>query len=116
MSGFFLMSYSPTVAVPSVGLMTVAIILVVNVGHDAMYGPQAAFLSEMFGPHVRYTGTSLTYQLSSVLSGGIAPLIATALLAAFGAKAVAAYVALMGLISTISAYLAPEPFRDEIAE
>ncbi len=62
-------------------LMAVAIILVVNVGHDLMYGPQAAFLSELFGPRVRYTGTSLTYQLSSVLSGGIAPLIATALLA-----------------------------------
>jgi MHS family shikimate/dehydroshikimate transporter-like MFS transporter len=100
----------------SPALIAVAIILVVNVGHDAMYGPQAAFLSELFGPQVRYTGTSLTYQLSSVLSGGIAPLIATALLAAFGANAVAAYLATMGLISTISAYLAPESFRREIAQ
>jgi MHS family shikimate/dehydroshikimate transporter-like MFS transporter len=100
----------------SPALIAVAIILVVNVGHDAMYGPQAAFLSELFGPRVRYTGTSLTYQLSSVLSGGIAPLIATALLAAFGANAVAAYLAIMGLISTVSAYLAPESFRREIAQ
>jgi MFS transporter, MHS family, shikimate and dehydroshikimate transport protein len=100
----------------SPALMAVAIILVINVGHDAMYGPQAAFLSELFGPRVRYTGTSLTYQLSSVLSGGIAPLIATALLAAFGANAVAAYLAIMGLISTVSAYLAPESFRREIAQ
>ena len=97
-------------------LMVAAIILSVNVGHDMMYGPQAAFLSELFGPRVRYTGTSLTYHLSSVLAGGIAPLIATALLAAFGANAVAAYVALMGLISTVSAYLAPESFRREIAQ
>ena len=97
-------------------LIAVAIILVVNVGHDLMYGPQAAFLSELFGPRVRYTGTSLTYQLSSVLSGGISPLIATALLAAFGITAVASYMAMMGLISTASAYLAPESFRLEITQ
>jgi MFS family permease len=51
------------------------------VGHAAMYGPQAAFLSELFGTRVRYTGASLGYQLAAPLSGGLAPLIATALLA-----------------------------------
>jgi len=42
------------------------------VGHAAMYGPQAAFLSELFGTRVRYTGASLGYQLSAPLSGSCA--------------------------------------------
>ena len=45
-----------------------------------MYGPQAAFLSELFGTRVRYSGASLGSQLSSVIAGGLSPFIATALL------------------------------------
>ena len=60
-------------------LIWLAITLAVNVGHDAMYGPQAAYFSELFGTRVRYTGASLSYQLTSVFAGGFAPLIATAL-------------------------------------
>ena len=78
-------------------LIWLAIILGVNLGHDAMYGPQAAFFSELFGTRVRYTGASLSYQLSSVFAGGFAPLIATGLLAKFGSSGVAAYVVVMGL-------------------
>ena len=48
--------------------------------HSAMYGPQAAFFSKLFGTRVRYSGApSLGYQLASPLAGGLAPLIATAL-------------------------------------
>lgn len=54
------------------------------IGHAAMYGPQAAFFSELFGTRVRYTGASLGYQVAAPLSGGLAPLIATALLAQSG--------------------------------
>ena len=53
-----------------------------NIAHDMMYGPQAAYFSELFGTRVRYSGASLGYQLASVLAGGLSPLIATALLAA----------------------------------
>jgi MFS family permease len=59
----------------------VAMILAMNIGHDMMYGPMAATLSELFGTRVRYSGASLTYQLTSVVSGGVAPFIATVLLA-----------------------------------
>jgi metabolite-proton symporter len=51
--------------------------------HGAMYGPQAAFFSELFGTKVRYSGASIGYQLASIAAGGLAPLIATALLAAY---------------------------------
>jgi metabolite-proton symporter len=50
------------------------------IGHAAMYGPQAAFFSELFGTRTRYTGASLGYQLAAPFAGGIAPLIASALL------------------------------------
>ena len=45
-----------------------------------MYGPQAAFFSELFGTKVRYSGVSIGYQLASILAGGLAPLIAVELL------------------------------------
>ena len=46
--------------------------------HGAMYGPQAAFFSELFGTRVRYSGASVGYQLASIVAGALAPLIATA--------------------------------------
>ena len=49
--------------------------------HAAMYAPQGAFFSELFGTRVRYSGASLGSQLSSVVAGGLSPFIATALMA-----------------------------------
>jgi hypothetical protein len=63
---------------------------------------------------VRYSGASLGYQLASVFAGGFAPLIATALLAAFGYPAVAIYMAFMALITIVTTYLASETFREDI--
>jgi MFS transporter, MHS family, shikimate and dehydroshikimate transport protein len=63
----------------STGLIWLAIGLGL-IGHAAMYGPQAAFFSELFGTRTRYTGASLGYQLASPFAGGLAPLIASALL------------------------------------
>jgi metabolite-proton symporter len=88
-----------------------AIVLGVAVGHNAMYGPQAAYFSELFGAGVRYSGASLAYQLASVAAGGLAPFIATALMAAWGATAVAAYMMLLAAITVLSAYAAPETHR-----
>ena len=94
--------------------IAVGVSLAVNVGHDAMYGPQGAYFSELFGTRVRYSGASLAYQLSSVFAGGLAPLIATALLAGAGIYAVAAYMMVMAAISSIAAYLAPETYRVDV--
>ena len=54
----------------------------------AMYGPLAAFTSELFATGSRYTGASLGYQLSTTLGGGFAPVIAAGLVAGAGAGAV----------------------------
>ena len=72
----------------STALVWVAIMLGL-IGHAAMYGPQAAFFSELFGTRTRYTGASLGYQLAAPFSGGLAPLIATALLDWSGGQTVA---------------------------
>ncbi len=97
-------------------LIWLAVVLGVNLGHDSMYGPQAAYFSELFGTRVRYSGASLGYQLASVLAGGLSPLIAVALLASYGYPAVAAYMAIMALITVISVLLTSETFQEDILE
>ena len=49
--------------------------------HDIQYGPQAALIAKSFTPRLRYSGASLGYQLASIIAGGPAPIIATALFA-----------------------------------
>jgi MHS family shikimate/dehydroshikimate transporter-like MFS transporter len=96
-------------------LVWLAIVLGVNVGHNAMYGPQAAFFSELFGTRVRYSGASLGYQLASVLAGGFSPLIAVALLSAYGTYVpIAIYMTALCLITIVSVVLATETFQSDV--
>jgi MFS family permease len=72
--------------------------------HDMQYGPQAAFIAEQFTPRMRYSGSSLGYQLASVIAGGPAPLIAAALFAAYHSGwAIAGYIAICAIISFAAA-------------
>jgi metabolite-proton symporter len=95
---------------PALVILAVVIGLI---GHSAMYGPQAAFFSELFGTRVRYSGASLGYQLASPLAGGLAPLIATALLGwSMGEPwPVALYLIGMAVITLVSVWLAEETHR-----
>jgi MFS transporter, MHS family, shikimate and dehydroshikimate transport protein len=95
------------------GFVPLALVLGLNVGHDMMYGPMAAFLSELFGARVRYSGASVAYQLASVF-GGLAPFIATLLLARYGSDAVAAFVAGCCAVTVAAAWLAPETHRSTL--
>ncbi len=67
-------------AMPSAVFIAIVLSLI---PHDMMYGPQAALIAESFTPRLRYSGSSLGYQFASVIAGGPAPLIATALFAAY---------------------------------
>ncbi|HEY2539890.1 MAG TPA: MFS transporter [Stellaceae bacterium] len=79
------------------------------VPHDLMYGPQAALIAESFTPRLRYSGSSIGYQLASVIAGGPAPLIATALLAATGSGyAIAGYIAFCAVVSIIATMMMPD--------
>jgi MFS family permease len=84
-------------------------IVVSLIPHDTQYGPQAALIAESFTPRLRYSGASLGYQLASLIAGGPAPLIATALFAAYGTGyAVAIYIAACSIVSLIAAALMPD--------
>jgi MHS family shikimate/dehydroshikimate transporter-like MFS transporter len=99
----------------SAALVWLALLLVFIFSHAPMYGPQAAFLSELFGTRVRYSGASLGAQLASVLAGGLSPFIATALLAAYGRTALALYVVGMALVTIVAVLVASETHRNEIS-
>jgi MHS family shikimate/dehydroshikimate transporter-like MFS transporter len=93
-----------------------AIVFGVNVVHDSMYGPQAAWFAELFDTRVRYSGSSLGYQIGAVLSGGFAPLIAAALLAAGGGSPwlIVAYFAVLAAITVAAALKARETRADRL--
>ena len=74
--------------------------------HDMQYAPQASLLADSFPPEVRYTASSLAYQLGSVLWAGPAALIATALLSATGNSfAIAAYIMLLAVVGFVATLL-----------
>ena len=84
--------------------------------HDIQYGPQAALIAEAFTPRLRYSGASLGYQLASVVAGGPAPLIATALFATYHTGyAIAIYIAACAVVSLVSAGLMPDYTGQDIS-
>ena len=68
-----------------------------------MYGPQAALIAESFTGRLRYSGSSLGYQLASIIAGGPAPLIATWLYGEFkNPYVIALYIAVCAIITLIA--------------
>jgi MFS family permease len=85
--------------------------------HGAMYGPQAAFFSELFGTRVRYSGASVGYQLASIMAGALAPLIATALLQAYKSSfPIAVYVLITCVITVVAIAFAKETRGADLEE
>ena len=93
-------------AIPAVVFIAIVASLI---PHDMMYGPQAALIAESFTPRLRYSGASLGYQLASVIAGGPAPLIATALFAAYhSGYAIAIYIAACAVVSVVATAFMPD--------
>ena len=88
----------------SPALVLLALLLALHLlGTRAMYAPQGAFFSELFGTSVRYSGASLGAQLSSVLAGGLSPIIAVRLLQlGYGRGALSLYLIGMAAITIVS--------------
>jgi MFS family permease len=98
------------------GLIFAAIVLSF-VPHDLMYGPQAALIAECFTPRLRYSGSSLGFHLSSVIAGGPAPLIATALFAAtHSGYAVAGYILFCAIVSISATAFLPDYTNRDISQ
>ena len=93
-------------AIPA--LVFIAIVLSL-IPHDMQYGPQAALIAESFTPRLRYSGSSLGYQLASIIAGGPAPIIAGLLFAQFhSGYAISAYIAACAVISLIASAMMPD--------
>ena len=93
-------------AIPSAVFIAIVISLI---PHDLQYGPQAALIAESFTPELRYSGSSLGYQLASIIAGGPAPIIATWLFATYHTGySVAIYIAACAVISLVAAALMPD--------
>jgi MFS transporter, MHS family, shikimate and dehydroshikimate transport protein len=98
----------------SVPLTWLAILVGVNLAHDLMYGPQAAWFCELFGTRVRYSGASVGAQLGAALGGGLAPLVASWSLATAGVAAPVAYLSALALVAFLSAWFAEETVSADI--
>ncbi|GAB3907964.1 MFS transporter [Microbispora bryophytorum] len=109
--GLWAFAFFPLIDTGNFALVTVA----VTVGlllHGAMYGPQAAFFSELFATRMRYSGVSIGYQLASIAAGGVAPLIAVALLDAYGSSVPISVYVVAAAILTVIAVIASRETRD----
>jgi MHS family shikimate/dehydroshikimate transporter-like MFS transporter len=94
--------------------ISLTIAVVMSLTHALMFGPQAAFLPELFGTKVRYSGASLGCQVSAAISGGFAPLIATALLTwENGTRSISLYLVGLAALTLLAVIASKETaFRD----
>jgi len=85
--------------------------------HAAMYGPQAAFIAEMFPTRIRYTGASMGYQLAGIFGGALAPIISVAMLDRYDTSVVVSvYVLVVLALTTVCVLLAPETSKIDLHE
>jgi metabolite-proton symporter len=95
-------AYVGLLATGATAAVALAVILAQPI-HDAQYGPQAALIAESFPPEVRYSGSSLGYQLASITAGGPAPIIATWLMHETGtAWSIAVYMSACAVVSLVA--------------
>ena len=99
-------------------LILLAIVVALNGGHAVLYAVQASLIPELFGTRLRYTGASIAYQLASPFAGGLAPMIATWLVAHCPDQywPLAAYVIVMALLSLVCVYWLAETSKKNISE
>ena len=82
-----------------------------------LYGPMGAFLPELYGTRLRYSGAAVSYNLGGVLGGALAPIIATQLLASTGASwAISVYILAMAVVTFVSVFLLSETYLTDLSE
>ncbi len=97
-------------------MIALAFILARAVVTAAMFGPQAAYFAELFPPQRRFAGFAFARELGSLLSGGPAPFVGTALVAAYGTWwPVACYAMFLSACTVIAIWIGPEAYQENIA-
>ena len=81
-----------------------------------MYGPQAAFFTELFSTEVRYSGATLGYQLGAIAGGAFAPTIAAKLWTDFDIFWVSVYIALASILTLLSVMSLTETYKTDLNE
>ena len=79
-----------------------------------MYGPQAAFFTELFSTEVRYSGATLGYQFGAILGGAFAPTIAALLWNDYGIIWVSVYIAFASFLTLMSVLFLTETFENDL--
>ena len=80
-----------------------------------MYGPQAAFFTELFTTEVRYSGANLGYQTGAILGGAFAPTIATMLWTDFDIFWVSVYIAFASFLTVLSVMALTETYDTDLS-
>jgi MFS family permease len=115
-TGLFGFAYFALLNTRVPGFVALAIVLSL-VPHDMMYGPQAALIAESFPGRLRYSGASLGYQLSSLIAGGPAPLIASWLMSRYrSTSAIALFIFVCGAISLAATAMLKDNTNKDISE
>ena len=98
-------------------MITAAFCLAQAVVVGGMFGPQAAYFAELFPPQRRFAGFAFARELGSLLAGGPAPFVATALVAWAGGQwwPVACYIIVLSSITAFAVWCGPETYQDDIA-
>jgi MFS transporter, MHS family, shikimate and dehydroshikimate transport protein len=87
----------------------VTIAVAVSLGQGIMFGPEATWVAELFAARLRYSGASLGFQIGAALSGGLAPVVAAALLAWSGATwSISRYLIALAAATLAATFAAPE--------
>jgi len=89
------------------GQVAWAEIIAMGLVYAALYGPEGSLFPALFPPEVRYSGISIAVQISSALGGGIAPIVATSLLARGHGdpRYIVWYLSALGVVGAISGAL-----------
>ena len=114
--GIFSFVYFAMLNTAIAGVIFAAIVLSF-IPHDLAYGPQAALIAECFPARLRYSGSSLGFHFASIIAGGPAPLIATALLAWTGSGyVIALYILLSAAVSIAATLPLPDYTNRDISQ
>ncbi|WP_416563676.1 MFS transporter [Nocardia testacea] len=97
-------------------IITAAIVLGL-IAHAGMYAPQPAVMAEMFPTRMRYSGVSLGYQVTSIVAGSLAPVIAVKLLEVFDSPVpIALYLAAAAAVTAVAVLVARETKGFDLAD
>ncbi len=108
---FFLLAQTKVPA-----LIALAFVIEMGIGTAAMFGPQAVYFAELFGPRLRYSGFAFARELGSIIAGGPAPLIASSLVAAMAGApwGVCVYVIAISAVTAFAVWCGPETYKNDI--